>query len=607
MPASNSLLGRILRANEEHARRFGANTPEVDAFIHATTELTPWQWRQVLTARRLVSTVTKEDAAEATVSLLLIKAAISSSESRVTEPIVKAGEALFAALDKRSDDKVSAAWQALSALVMRQQLPTLKFAAHYAPFITLIPVSGFNALDPVTMRFLAAVQALTQEKCQLLARRWRLDHDASRELLQAVTRSESLQAEEAAALVALRTIPTQLTGDLGWAAVKTVVHGGRVLAARAELRSEQVAVLWVPVEPAIALAPVLEPPARPVASPSRAIGSPSPAKRAPASRPQGPYGPNSGEVSNFIKSVVALSPIQWLRIVDRRKLVASVTRQGGAEPAGVVRALLATIGGTGDLDTLARSRAFAAVERAAGAIAAKAELTHEESMRGYGAFGDFAQMDYVGVDGFAKLVGGLTTADWVRIAESIPAVNQDVVAPLVNAGAALHDFLEGRSDEEAVAAWEAASALVRRQHLTPIKFAASYAPFASAIPATNPKSLSAPVLRYVSAVSRLSTNQCTLLAQPWHVADELSSTLTKAANDGGARAAEEAAALAAVVTVPMRVSGSEGWAAAKTAAFGGRVIGSRSRLSLEDLEVLWRPIQPAIPLASVVAIAKSRR
>jgi len=73
-------------------------------------------------------------------------------------------------------------------------------------------------------------------------------------------------------------------------------------------------------------------------------------------------------------------------------------------------------------------------------------------MRGYGAFGDLAQMDYVGVDGFAKLVAGLTTGDWVKIAESIPAVNQDVVAPLINAGSALHDFLESRSDDEAVAA-----------------------------------------------------------------------------------------------------------------------------------------------------------
>ncbi len=624
-PASNSLLGRILRANDEAARRFGENTAEVDAFIHATTQLTPWQWRQVLTARRLVSTVTKEDPAQATESLVAIQAAIRSIDRKVSEPISKAGEALFAALEKRSDDKLAAAWQALSALVMRQQLSTLKFAAHYAPFITLIPVSGFDALDPTTMRYLAAVQALTREQCEMFARPWRLDHNASRALLQVVTKHRYLKGEEAAALLGLRTIPAHITGDLGWAAVKTVVHGGRVLASRAELSDEQVAVLWAPLEPAIPLASVVEPAAKPVRSrvraavaratarittppaPAAAAGAPAPPKRVTAPKAPGPYGPNSSEVSNFIKGVVELTPIQWLRVLDRRHLVASVTRQGGAEPAGVVRSLLAAIKGTKDLDTFTRCRAFAAVERAAGTIAEKAQLTHEESMRGYGAFGDIAQVDYVDVDGFAKLVATLSMGDWVKVAESVPAVNQGVVAPLVKAGAALHDFLETRSDEEAVAAWDAASALVRRIHLTPIKFAASYAPFASAIPVTNPRSLSAPVLRYVSAIGRLSTNQCALLAQPWQVADDISSALTKAASDGGARVAEEAAALAAVVTVPMRVSGSEGWAAAKTAAFGGRVIGSRSRLSLEQLEVLWRPIQPAIPLAFVVAVTKSRR
>src|SRR5216684_7204940 len=128
-PASNSLLGRILRANDEASRRFGENTAEVDSFIHATTQLTPWQWRQVLAARRLVSTVTKEDAAQATESLAAIQAAIRGTGGRLSEPMSKAGEALLTALDKRSDDKVAAAWQALSALVMRPQLSTLKFAA----------------------------------------------------------------------------------------------------------------------------------------------------------------------------------------------------------------------------------------------------------------------------------------------------------------------------------------------------------------------------------------------------------------------------------------------------------------------------------------------
>lgn len=622
-PAHQGLLGRILRANDAAARRFGQNTAEVDAFIAAVAQLTPWQWRQVLTARRLVSTVTKEELGQAIQSLASIQDAIRSTDGRVSEAMSKAGEALIEALEKRSDEQVATAWQALSALVMRQHHSPLKFAAHYAPFITLVPVSGFDALDPTTMRFLSAVQALTRAKCELLAHPWRLDAGASRALLQVVAKQRYLKSEEAAALLALRTIPTQLTGDLGWAAVRTIVHGGRVLGAHPELTKEQIAVLWVPLEPAIPLSTVEEPVAKPVrarvraavARATAAITTPpapattppkAPAKRTAPPKPAAPYGPNSIEVATFIKGVVELTPIQWLRVLDRRKLVASVTRQD-AEPAGVVRSLLAAIKGTKDLDTFTRCRAFAAVERAAGTVAAKAQLTHDESMLGYGAFGEIVQLDYVDVSGFAHLVAALNKGDWVKVAESIPAVNQDVVTPLVNAGAALYGFLESRPDDEAVAAWQAASALVRRQHLAPIKFAASYAPFASAIPVTNPRSLGAPVLRYISAIGRLSANQCALLAQPWQMADDISSVLSKAVADGGARTAEEAAALAAVVTVPMRVRGSQGWAAAKTAAFGGRVIGSRARLSLEQLEVLWRPIQSAIPLASLGAVTKSRR
>ena len=624
-PATHGLLGRILRANDDASRRFGENTAEVDAFIHTAAQLTPWQWRQILTARRLVSTVTKEDVVQATESLQAVQTAMRSTDRRLSEPMSKAGESLFEALDKRSDDKVATAWQALSALVLREHLSPLKFGAHYAPFITLIPVAGFDALDPTTMRFLTAVQALTKEKCELLAGRWRLDAESSRALLQVVAKTRYLKPEEAAALIALRTIPTQLTGDLGWAAVKTVVHGGRVLGASAELRKDQIAVLWAPLEAAIPWASIEEHVPKAVRArvraavdrataaitkppiPAATAGTTSPPSKRSTHRAPGPYGPNNAEVATFIKGVVELTPIQWLRVLDRRQLVATVTRQTGAEPAGVVRSLLAAIKGTKELDTFTRCRSFAAVERAAVTVAAKADLTYDESMRGYGAFGEIVQLDYVDVDAFPKLVAALNTGDWVKVAESIPAVNQEVVAPLVNAGTALLDFLELRSDDEAVAAWQAASALVRRQNLAPIKFAASYAPFASAIPVTNPRSLGAPVLRYVSAIGRLSANQCALLARPWQMADDVSSVLSKATADGASRTAEEAAALAAVVTVPMRVSGGEGWAAAKTAVFGGRVIGSRTRLSLEHLEVLWRPIQPAIPLASLGAITKPRR
>src|SRR5260370_6831110 len=113
-PATHGLLGRILSAKDDASRRFGKNTAEVDAFIEAVAQLTPWQWRQVLTARRLVSTVTKEETGPATQSLEAIQAAIRSTDGRLSEPMSKAGEALIGALEKRSDDKVATPWQTLS-------------------------------------------------------------------------------------------------------------------------------------------------------------------------------------------------------------------------------------------------------------------------------------------------------------------------------------------------------------------------------------------------------------------------------------------------------------------------------------------------------------
>ena len=115
------------------------------------------------------------------------------------------------------------------------------------------------------------------------------------------------------------------------------------------------------------------------------------------------------------------------------------------------------------------------------------------------------------------------------------------------------------------------------------------------------------VSRYVTAVSRLGASQCAVLARSWQLDHELSTVLSRAVADGGSRAGEEAAALAAVVTVPMRLSGGGGWAAVKTAAFGGRVIAIRSRITGPQLEGLWEPIQAAIPLVSLSAPAKPKR
>src|SRR5258708_27230687 len=97
-PATHGLLGRILSANDDASRRFGKNTAEVDAFIEAVAQLTPWQWRQGLTARRLVSTVTKDETGPAHQSPPAIQAALRSTHGRRFEPMSKAGEPPIPAL-----------------------------------------------------------------------------------------------------------------------------------------------------------------------------------------------------------------------------------------------------------------------------------------------------------------------------------------------------------------------------------------------------------------------------------------------------------------------------------------------------------------------------
>ena len=615
-PASHGLLGRIQRANDDASHRFGPHTAEVEAFIVAAAQLTPWQWRQVLATRRLVGSISKEGGGPAD-SARSIQEAIRSSDTRISEPMARAGEVLFDTLVKKSEEKQVAAWQAMTAVVMRSQLPALKFAVHYAPFAAVIPPSGSDVLDPRTRRFIGRLDQLTKEQLLVLARRWRIEPAASRSLLQAVAKNRHVQSEEAVAIGALELIPQQLTGDEGWSAVRTLVHGGRVLRSFSELTAAEIAELWTPLESVIPLASLSHdvevPPAGRVRSavnnaiktitrPPRARLTPAPAVRAPA-----PFGPNHAEVAGFIKGVSELSAIQWLRVLDRRKLVASVTREGAAEPAGVVRSLLAMLEGTRDLDTYSRCRAFVAVERAGFALETHHQVALDQIREVLVPFEPSIAFEGLNGGGFAHKVASLDTGEWNRVAAAAPDANEQAVAPLVNAGTALIDFFGGRSDDEAVAAWHAVSALVHRHHLTPIKFAASYAPFASAIPVTNPRSLGAMMSRYVTAVGRLGASQCAVLARSWQLDEELSGVLSRAVADGSSRAGEEAAALAAVVTVPMRLAGSGGWAAVKTVAFGGRVVAVRSRLTAPQLEGLWAPIQAAIPLASLSAPAKPKR
>lgn len=620
-PASRGLLGRIQQANDNAAHRFGPHTAEVEAFIVATSQLTPWQWRQVLATRRLVVSVSKEGAG-APDSARSIQAAIRSSDTRISEPLARAGEVLFDTLVRKGEDKQVTAWQAMTALVHRWQLPALKFAVNYAPFAVLVPLSGSDVLEPKTRRYMASLEKLTKEQLQTMARRWRISPGASHALLQAVAKNREVKSEEAVALYALALVPNHLTGDEGWAAVRTAVHGGRVLGALGDLSAQEVTELWAPLEGVVPLAS-LEEPVEPVAPTDRvrqAVDSAiktitrPPRSRTtatttatPATKAAAQYGPNHTEVANFIKGVAELTPIQWLRVLDRRKLVSSVTREGAAEPAGVVRSMLAAIEGTRDLDTFTRCRAFVAVERAGFAIESHRGLNLEQVREMLAPFQPAIPFEELSDGGFAHKVAALRRVDWERIAAAAPELNEEAVAPLVNAGTTLIDFFGGRSDDEAVATWHAVSALVHRHNLTPIKFAASYAPFASAIPVTNPRSLGAWVSRYVTAVGRLGASQCAALARPWQIDDELSSVLSRAIADGSARSGEEAAALAAVVTVPMRLAGTGGWAAVKTAALGGRVIAARTKLTAEQLEALWQPIQPAIPLVSLNAPARARR
>lgn len=611
--SSDGPLGVIEGANDDVSRRFGPNTAEVEAFIQAVAKLKPPQWKKVVAARKLVASVTKEGSGEAASELQSIRAAMRSGEGRVSEPMTRAGEALFQALKNQSDENVIAAWQGVSALVLRHQLSALKFAAHYAPFANLIPVLGEDTLDPATRRFIASFKWMSADQCAILARPWRLEPNTSRSLIQAVAGSGRLNVEEAVALHALTTIPKRLAGDAGWAAVRTAVHGGRVLSRRADLASDEVAALWAPLQEVIPLESLdnaggdADEPnrVRSVTRRTKLVKEPKVATLKPP-KATALYGPNSAEVAAFVKAVVELTPIQWLRVLDRRQLVSSVTREGSAEPASVVRALFAGIEGTKELDTFTRCRAFVAVEQASFAVETKAAVEHERVVQQFSPFAGLIPLEEVDSDEFVRRLASLNAEQWAQVAAAVPAVNEGVVAPLINAGTALIDFLNRRLDDETVATWHAVSALVRRRQLTPIKFAASYAPFASAIPVTGSKARGAMLVRYVTAIGRLGGSQCEALAQPWQLSDEISNALSRAMKDGSARHAEEAAALAAVVTVPMRLSGSAGWAAVKTAAYGGRVIASRTRLTVDQTEELWKPIQPAIPFASLGAPAKVR-
>jgi hypothetical protein len=590
------------------ADSFGPNSAEVAAFVEAVGRLSASQWRKVVAARQLASSIIRDPSA---LPVDAVRALLSGTPngSPIPEPVAALAAAFARPLEGRTDEEVLAAWQAAGALARRRQMQALTFAAHYLPFAGVIPPASMDAPAAAVARFTKALRWLDATQWQVLAAPWTLDRDASTALLQVAARSQTREGEEAAAFAALAAAPKHLPGDAGWAAVKTAVHGARVLACRAELSAEQLAALWAPLEAAIALRSLDDLPG-PAHSPKRARAVPAPKAPAPAKKPAPKrgalYGPNSSDVAAFVKAVPTLTPIQWLRILDRRQLVARITRERSAEPAPVIRASLAAIAGTRELDAEARCRILSAVERAGYALESREQLSVEQAAQHYGSVAEVIPFAEVDAASFAARVAALNPEEWVSLAAGVAAVDVDAVRPLLNAGDALADLLAGRTDDEIAVTWHAMAALVQRHNLSPIKFAVSFAPFASLLVVVKPRSLSSLVQRYLTAVGRLSAHQCSLLAEPWLLADDVSTALAAAISGGAARAAEEAAALTALVTVPMRLTGDAGWAAAKTVAYGARVAASRDRVAEDQLSALWKPLERAIPLASLESKSKSR-
>src|SRR5438046_975264 len=122
--------------------------------------------------------------------------------------------------------------------------------------------------------------------------------------------------------------------------------------------------------------------------------------------------------------------------------------------------------------------------------------------------------------------------------------------PMSNVAADMAAILAKRSDAEAVAAWQAASALVRRRQLSALTFAAHYSPFGSVIPLAQASDLPPIVERFANALKWLSAPLWESLARPWSLDRESSASLLQAAMKSLARESEEAVAIAASTVAP---------------------------------------------------------
>src|SRR5207237_5739411 len=112
-------------------------------------------------------------------------------------------------------------------------------------------------------------------------------------------------------------------------AVRTAVHGGRVLGALSELTAAEIGELWAPLEAVIPLPSLSEVETVPAGERVRTAVNNAINKitRPPrgrvavraAARPPAPYGPNHAEVAAFITGAAALRPYTWMRVLARRK------------------------------------------------------------------------------------------------------------------------------------------------------------------------------------------------------------------------------------------------------------------------------------------------
>src|SRR5690348_12119895 len=247
--------------------RYGPNPAEVTAFIESVGRLSPSRWKKVIAAREAAIRVTRDGSGQPAEIVRALLGGVPNGAGTLPEPMSNVATDMAAMLAKRSDAEAVAAWQAASALVRRRQLSALTFAAHYAPFASVIPPVQAEGLPPIVERFANALKWLSAPQWESLSRPWSLDRETSGVLLQAALRSQARDSEEAVAIAAIAVAPRHVSGDAGWAAVKTAVHGGRVLSSMGELTPELLQTVWAPLEEAVALrslidAPVSDKPSR---------------------------------------------------------------------------------------------------------------------------------------------------------------------------------------------------------------------------------------------------------------------------------------------------------------------------------------------------------